>query len=1187
MTYLNSLLSLPPILLLLAWIHYCSAYPYKLPCNRDMTVGSLLMGNPAKFYDIRDVQVLRSGETLESGSQFTPGEKLTVQISTIKSTTGGFKFMFQATGGAQFTTGNVMCDGTREYNLGDGTLGSTELLMPTTTNNTKVTIWVAWATQYGHVYISKNFTLINFPVTQTPSLSPHFKSASPTLVPSKIPFIKVPTVDTSPKLHFVDETQQNFTLVLKREKLPGHFGKSFVTVNGTVPGPTLRAQVGQWINVNVINEIGSEMSAVHWHGFDQKSTPWNDGPPGVTQCPINTMNGTKLLSSINTVTQLNYKFFADRTGTYWYHGHYNSQYPEGLYGAVIVEDDTATTDSYSALGATYSQETELMISDFYLDNTEKLLHNYMSPASGGLEPVPDYIAVNNMFTKTMQISVNRKQKVRLRVINAASLSMYDISVDGCPLKVIEVDGTPLKPQVFSSVRLDVGQRISFILDWATCDAKFANAANIPLKVKAVKEMYRQYDQTDAANYGLLGSTTKAKFLTIWVGQFVFASTDSDPDLSYYYYGSSIPTKSNAPIPVEPNMLQMSPLFYKPVPPLDLEMDYNMTFSKDPSTNVFKFFINGASYQDRSISSPLLYDYMMPQGGPLNEVDIPKNSKITGDGKNPFVIPYNRSITVTIRNGDGQGHPIHMHGHNFWVIATSQYTPTNPIMRDTISVPAQGWAKIRFMSDNPGVWLLHCHIDWHMYNGFMATMVEAPSMINNTISNLPSDHKDACSQYFAPTITPVVQPSIEPSISLEPTFEPSGKPSYAPVAQIESSDPYAMDWKTWGYDTMRRGYNQMETKIKTTTLSKLSATWTYKLAGAVYMQPLIVLNYDFGNSLKRQSSRKTTTSPTVEPSNLSTTEPSTSPTVEPSNLSTTEPSPLPTVDPSNLSTTEPSPSPTVEPSNLSTVEPSASSTTEPSISSTTLSTIGVKDLELESSRLRRNREDKLLEDSDSTRPSPVKYTYLGCYADSASRALDKSLGGVTSVQDCYSLAVINKLQYFGIQIGSRCWGSSNYTKATKYRQLPSAQCATPCTVSREKCGGYYVNVLYVVGQATFQTIQTEAPTKAPVFPPSAAPSTTSWPTVMPTYNPTSVKYSYLGCYGDSISSRALDFYLSNFVRSVQECYTLAIAKKMKYFGLQSGMRCYGSVNYAKSTKYNLLASDQCKMPCVSTGLFYID
>ena len=71
-----------------------------------------------------------------------------------------------------------------------------------------------------------------------------------------------------------------YTLVLRRQVVPGYFVKSQITINGTTPGPVIRVNLGQTVQVNVINEMGGELGVVHWHGFDQRDTQFNDGPPG-------------------------------------------------------------------------------------------------------------------------------------------------------------------------------------------------------------------------------------------------------------------------------------------------------------------------------------------------------------------------------------------------------------------------------------------------------------------------------------------------------------------------------------------------------------------------------------------------------------------------------------------------------------------------------------------------------------------------------------------------------------------------------------------------------------------------------------------------------------------------------------------------------------------------------------------
>ena len=136
--------------------------------------------------------------------------------------------------------------------------------------------------------------------------------------------------------------------------------------------------------------------------------------------------------------------------------------------------------------------------------------------------------------------------------------------------------------------------------------------------------------------------------------------------------------------------------------------------------------------------------MKPGGGPLKEpVDLPVGSTIPGSGSQPFVLPFGRAVDVFFNNTDGGGHPMHFHGHNFWVIETSDYKPASPILRDVVSVPAMGWVKIRYVTDNPGIWLMHCHIDWHIVAGFNSVFIEAPSMLAGKYKNIPVENLAAC------------------------------------------------------------------------------------------------------------------------------------------------------------------------------------------------------------------------------------------------------------------------------------------------------------------------------------------------------------------------------------------------------------------------------------------------------------
>src|SRR5277367_6599505 len=126
-------------------------------------------------------------------------------------------------------------------------------------------------------------------------------------------------------------------------------------INGAYPGPTIEANWGDWIEVNVCNAIEGpeEGTAIHWHGIDQRGTPWFDGVPTVGQCPI--VPGQNLT----------YKFRADQAGTTWYHSHFSSQYSSGVQGAIVVHGPTSAPYDID-LGP-------ILLADWYHDDYEDIV----------------------------------------------------------------------------------------------------------------------------------------------------------------------------------------------------------------------------------------------------------------------------------------------------------------------------------------------------------------------------------------------------------------------------------------------------------------------------------------------------------------------------------------------------------------------------------------------------------------------------------------------------------------------------------------------------------------------------------------------------------------------------------------------------------------------------------------------
>jgi iron transport multicopper oxidase len=121
--------------------------------------------------------------------------------------------------------------------------------------------------------------------------------------------------------------------------------------------------------------------------------------------------------------------------------------------------------------------------------------------------------------------------------------------------------------------------------------------------------------------------------------------------------------------------------------------------------------------------------------------------------NPTILPLGTVVEMQIDNHDVGNHPFHLHGHNFQVVNRFGGAPSipdmpnpwpvTPMRRDVIIIPGGGSVTIRFVADNPGVSLFHCHIEWHVEAGLTATIIEAPDVLQKSKPYIPTSHKTAC------------------------------------------------------------------------------------------------------------------------------------------------------------------------------------------------------------------------------------------------------------------------------------------------------------------------------------------------------------------------------------------------------------------------------------------------------------
>ena len=243
---------------------------------------------------------------------------------------------------------------------------------------------------------------------------------------------------------------------------PDGVNRSALLINGQFPAPTIEANWGDTITVNVCNHITGpeDGTSLHWHGILQKSTPWYDGVPAVDQCPI------------APGTCMTYSFVADVFGTSWYHSHYSAQYSAGLAGPMIIHGPTQ---------AQYDIDVgPIMLSDWYHQPYEAIVAEVMASPPNPAPPFSDSNLINGKMSfncaqltnKTQQCTSNAGlskfkftsgKKHRLRLINSGAEGIQRFTIDGLNMTVIANDFVPVVPYTTNVVTLGVGQRTDVIV----------------------------------------------------------------------------------------------------------------------------------------------------------------------------------------------------------------------------------------------------------------------------------------------------------------------------------------------------------------------------------------------------------------------------------------------------------------------------------------------------------------------------------------------------------------------------------------------------------------------------------------------------------------------------------------------------------------------------------------------------
>ncbi|KAJ2237238.1 ferroxidase fet3 [Coemansia sp. RSA 1722] len=480
----------------------------------------------------------------------------------------------------------------------------------------------------------------------------------------------------------------------------GNNARRVIGINGHWPPPEVHVDLGDKLVINAFNKL-DVATTLHTHGFFQNGTNYYDGAAGVTEC------------GIPPNSSFTYEMDVVQTGTYWIHSHYKSQYVDGLRTPLISHPPK---EFYQ-----YDEEKILMLEAWYYRDSEAISEQLLSTSERiRTAPFLPHMLVNSAggsdLSKT-KIQMTPGKTYRLRLLNVSGTGMIRFGIEDHKLRVIEADGVDTEIKEVDSVKLSVGQRVSVLVT-----AKESVDYNYIFHADIFTDIQSGVARAELPFRGIVEYSSAAKLL----------NNTNNSTLSWDFFQD---------IDLVPIEKIPAPGVHKWVP---LEVH----------TSIFDDRREHLAFNNRTYEPPTVPSLVtaLTTGYQAYFPDV------YGFKTYPVVLDPLEDVEVAIFNLDVNSHPFHLHGHNFFIMVrgTMDKNPKNrlaaakyPMRRDSITVPPQSYAIVRFRADNPGVWMFHCHMQFHKEQGLAMTFIEAPFRINAT-TVLPSQLKQNCDIMGIPT-----------------------------------------------------------------------------------------------------------------------------------------------------------------------------------------------------------------------------------------------------------------------------------------------------------------------------------------------------------------------------------------------------------------------------------------------------
>lgn len=496
-----------------------------------------------------------------------------------------------------------------------------------------------------------------------------------------------------------------------------------VAVNGTIPGPLVRLKEGQNLAVDLVNRSGHGTS-IHWHGL---LVPFlMDGVPGVS------------MSAVEPGETYRYEFPIRQSGTYWWHAH-TLQEPLGHYGPLIVDpiepepyqydrdyvvmlSDWTTMSPYTIMkklkvGEGYFNYNQNSWTDDYDLTGEqrrmwakmRMMPTDISDVSGATYT---YLINGHGPADDLEYLFNPGERVRLRFINGAAMTYFNIRIPGLPMTVVQADGQNVQPVETDEFQIGVAETYDVIIE-PNGEAHTIVAESIDRSGMGVATLASR----PGARAGV-PALRKPPVLTMT--DMGMAGMDHGSEAAGAMAGmGAMKMRDTSLLP--PNVKVGPGIDSVAANPID-RMDFPGLGLNDVDHRVLNYGQLVAEKPNKDNRRPSRMKTIHLTGNMeryMWSFDGKKFNEIT----EPIQFAYNERVRVKLINNTMMVHPIHLHGH-FFELVNGAPDGRQPL-KHTVNVQPGGSAQFDLTADERGDWAFHCHLFYHMHTGMFQVVTVRP------------------------------------------------------------------------------------------------------------------------------------------------------------------------------------------------------------------------------------------------------------------------------------------------------------------------------------------------------------------------------------------------------------------------------------------------------------------------------